>query len=69
MGYCVAGTERNVLERPAVLAERDLTFRAAIKVVENRLRQSSARDGPKVIDANDARRCNGTGCCRHRRFQ
>ena len=67
MGYGVTGPERNVLEYPAVLAERHLAFRPAVEVVENRLRQSSTRHGPKVIDTNDAR--DRRGCCRHRRFQ
>jgi hypothetical protein len=69
MSYCVTGTERNVLERPAILPERYLSLGAAVEVVEDGPRQSSTREGPKVIDTNDAGRRYCTRCCRHRRSQ
>jgi hypothetical protein len=59
----------DVLESTAVLAERNLAFRATIQIVENRLWQSAARNRPKIFDADHAGRRDCTGCSGHRRFQ
>src|SRR5271170_3132186 len=67
--YRVTGAEGYVFEGAAILAESDLAFRAAVQIVENRLRQTATRHGPKVIDAYHAWRGNCAGCSSHLRFQ
>jgi hypothetical protein len=62
-------TEGYVLKRTAILAERDFTFGAAVQIVEDCPRQSAARDGPKILDANYAGRRDCTRSCGHLRFQ
>jgi hypothetical protein len=52
----VPGPERHIVEDAAILAQGNFAFGAAIKVVKYRFWQSFPRDGPEVINANDARR-------------
>ena len=50
--YRMARAKSNVVEYPAILAEGDFAFGAAIEVIKHGLRNSFACDGPEIFDAN-----------------
>ena len=52
----VARPEGHVLERAAVLAKRDLAFRASVEIVEDGAGHATAGQGPEIFDADDPRR-------------
>src|SRR5581483_2972343 len=62
-------TKCNVVKYPAILAECDFAFSAAIEVVKYRLRYSFARNRTEVFNANDTRRCHRSGGSCHLQFQ
>ena len=48
--------EGDVLEGAAVLAERDLAFRASVEIVEDGAGHAAARQGPQILDGDHAGR-------------
>jgi hypothetical protein len=64
-GDCVARTKGDILIDAAIFAERNLAFGAAIEVIEDRSGQAALGEGPKISDADDARRGDGTGRSSH----
>jgi hypothetical protein len=59
-GYGMARAESDVVEDPAVFAQRDLAVSAAIQVIKNRPGESAASEGPEIVDTDDAGRCHCT---------
>ncbi len=69
--YRMTRPKSDVVKYPAIFAECDLAFGAAVEVVEHRLRNSFARDGPEVFDANHSGRSYraGKSCHGHSNIQ
>ena len=65
-GYRLTRPERERLECPAVLAQRDFVFGAAVDVIEHRLRQAPPRQRSQVLDIDDTRRRYFARLCSHR---
>jgi hypothetical protein len=64
----VPRAEGDVIEYAAIFAKRDFALGSAIEVIENGLRKSFAGDGAEILDADNARGCDGSGGSGHVRF-
>jgi hypothetical protein len=50
--------KRVIAKYPAILAQRDLVFRAAIQIIENCLRQTPLRQQTQILNIYNLRRRN-----------